>query len=104
MHDIPAMLVGPFTGWQSRLPKPNVHSFADLVAIPEQRTFFSDHEVIRHDEAVSVIDDVHWIDANSGAIVCLKAIIERQLLHCSAQMGQRCDFVGRVQCVGYAQC
>ncbi|TAL49783.1 hypothetical protein EPN81_04785, partial [Patescibacteria group bacterium] len=41
--EIPAMLVGPFTGWQLRLPVPNCHTFADLVRIPEQEIFFRDH-------------------------------------------------------------
>ncbi|MBI4435686.1 hypothetical protein HY630_03370 [Candidatus Uhrbacteria bacterium] len=46
MHEIPAMLVGPFTGWQSRLPAPNKHTFADLVRIPEQEDFFRAHEKV----------------------------------------------------------
>lgn len=36
MREIPDMLVGPFTGWQSKLPAPNRHTFADLVRMPEQ--------------------------------------------------------------------
>ncbi|MEK7620234.1 MAG: hypothetical protein AAB413_03280 [Patescibacteria group bacterium] len=36
MKEIPAMLVGPFSGWQSKLPAPNRHTFADLVRVPEQ--------------------------------------------------------------------
>ena len=40
MTEIPSMLVGPFTGWQKRLPAPNTHTFADLVNIPEQYNHF----------------------------------------------------------------
>lgn len=36
MSEIPNMLVGPFSGWQSKLPAPNRHTFADLVRMPEQ--------------------------------------------------------------------
>lgn len=46
MREIPQMLVGPFTGWQSRLPEPNTHTFADLIAIPEQATYFHVHEKV----------------------------------------------------------
>lgn len=46
MREIPNMLVGPFTGWQSRLPAPNQHTFADLVRIPEQTAFFQAHEKV----------------------------------------------------------
>ncbi len=40
ISEMPVMLVGPFSGWQGRLPQPNVHSFADLVNIPEQYQHF----------------------------------------------------------------
>lgn len=46
MTEIPLMLVGPYTGWQSRLPKANAHSFFDLVRIPEQEAWARGHEKI----------------------------------------------------------
>ncbi len=39
--DIPAMLIGPYSGWQSRFPTPNAHTFADMIAIPAQATEWS---------------------------------------------------------------
>lgn len=44
--EVPKFLVGPFSGWQQRLPKPNVHSFADLTNIPEQYSEFMEHTKI----------------------------------------------------------
>lgn len=44
MAEIPAILVGPFSGWQARLPAPNVHTFADLIHIPEQYEFYRPNE------------------------------------------------------------
>lgn len=40
MAEIPAMLVGPYSGWQKKLPSPNQGSFADLVAIPKEYEFY----------------------------------------------------------------
>ena len=40
MEEVPAMLLGPFTGWQSRVSQPNSSSFADLVEIPEQLQYW----------------------------------------------------------------
>lgn len=44
--EVPKFLVGPFSGWQQRLPKPNAHSFADLTNIPEQYEEFTQHTKI----------------------------------------------------------
>jgi hypothetical protein len=41
MNEIPSMLVGPYTGWQSRLPKPNTHTFTNLVSNPVQYEHFA---------------------------------------------------------------
>lgn len=47
MTEIPAMLVGPYSGWQKRFPEPNVGTFADLAGIPEQHAFFAGHTAIQ---------------------------------------------------------
>lgn len=41
MDELPAMLVGPYSGWQRRLPTPNTHTFMDLINIPEQYEHFA---------------------------------------------------------------
>lgn len=46
MREIPEMLVGPFTGWQAKLPAPNRHTFVDLVREPEQAVPLHAHEKI----------------------------------------------------------
>jgi hypothetical protein len=40
MEEIPAMLVGPYSGWQKKLLLPNQGSFSDLVAIPKEYEFY----------------------------------------------------------------
>lgn len=47
LKEIPAMLVGPFTGWQSRHPKTNLFSFKDLLEIPEQYAYWKNHSKIK---------------------------------------------------------
>jgi len=46
MEEIPAMLIGPYHGWQSRLPKSNTASFAELLDIPEQLAHFRQQEAV----------------------------------------------------------
>ena len=43
MDEIPRMLLGPYSGWQSRAPQKNATSFEQLLAIPEQREHFRNH-------------------------------------------------------------
>jgi len=38
---VPAMLVGPYTGWQDRLPVKNVLSFAEMLEIPQNYEMLS---------------------------------------------------------------
>lgn len=99
MRDIPAMLVGPFTGWQSRLPKPNVYSFAQLVEIPEQAAFFRAHEkvagVMKHFPSSTMFIGLRRED--SGSIVCLEGHHRATAVALSLQDGAEIDFGGRVQ-------
>lgn len=46
MNEIAAMLVGPYSGWQSRMKEKNTGSFEDLLNIPEQLEAFSRQEGI----------------------------------------------------------
>lgn len=45
-EEIPNMLIGPYSGWQSKLPKNNTASFKDLLDIPEQYKNFRNHKGI----------------------------------------------------------
>jgi hypothetical protein len=47
MNDIPEMLVGPYGGWQSKLPEKNKYSFKELLDIPENYEFFKNHSAVR---------------------------------------------------------
>lgn len=99
MHDIPAMLVGPFTGWQSRLPTPNVHSFAELIRIPEQGTFFRGHEKVSGmmKQFPHSTTFIGLKREDSSSIVCLEGHHRATTVALSAQDGAEINFGGRVQ-------
>ena len=43
LNEIPKMLIGPYSGWQSALPVKNTATFQDLLDIPDQYAKFSQH-------------------------------------------------------------
>lgn len=90
MTEIPAMLVGPFHGWQSRLPAANRHTFADLVSIPEQASWARVHEKI-----ASMLDgfpaDTELIGlrrTDTGQIICMEGHHRATAVALSAKDGK----------------
>lgn len=70
---ISAMLVGPYSGWQGRLPRPNVHTFADLVNIPEQYQHFSTNRNIQAmQNAFPVSAIMTALQRPDGKLVCIE--------------------------------
>lgn len=72
INEIPEMLMGPYSGWQSRMKEKNTSSFDDLLSILEQYEEFSTSEGIR-----SIVDGLPFpteligiIRDDSGKIVC----------------------------------
>ena len=63
INEVPEMLVGPYTGWQSRLPKKNTGTFNDLLNIPEQYGFFS-----KHNKVISIMDNLPFSTELIGVI------------------------------------
>lgn len=48
MTEIPAMLAGPYSGWQKRFPVPNVGTFADLANSLKDAAEFSANKTIQN--------------------------------------------------------
>jgi len=63
INEIPEMLVGPYRGWQSRLPEKNRGTFSDLLDIPEQYAFFS-----KHNKVISIMDNLPFSTKLIGVI------------------------------------
>ena len=63
INEVPEMLVGPYTGWQSRLPEKNIGTFNDLLNIPEQYAFFS-----KHSKVISIMNNLPFSTELIGVI------------------------------------
>jgi len=74
MKEIPNMLVGPFTGWQSRHENINNFTFADLLENPEQAEFWRNHAKIKSliTNFPSPTEFIGLIREDVGKIVCLE--------------------------------
>ncbi len=74
INQIPVMLIGPYTGWQSRVKNKNQSTFEDLMDIPEQFDFFK-----KHDKVTSMLNNfpcptkfIGLIREDSNKIVCIE--------------------------------
>lgn len=98
MKEIPNMLVGPFTGWQSRLPTSNRHTFADLVRIQEQAEYFRAHERV-----VSMLKDFPpatmfiGLQLGDGRVACIEGHHRATAVALAQLEGKEIDFGGSVQ-------
>ncbi len=71
---VPEMLVGPYVGWQNRLPEKNALTFAETLQIPERHEFAS-----KNDKVASMIKNwpidtqfIGVIRADNNKIVCIE--------------------------------
>jgi len=94
MNEIPDMLVGPYNGWQSRFAEKNVHTFAELVEIPEQFEHFSKHEGIRSIIAGMPFDTqfIGLQRADNGKIVCVEGHHRATAFAILRKMAKQIDF------------
>lgn len=99
MSEIPNMLVGPFTGWQSRLPAPNKHTFADLVRIPEQEVSFRAHEkvisMMKHFPPSTMFVGLRL--EGTDRIVCIEGHHRATAVALATLDGKQIDFDGPAQ-------
>lgn len=74
LNEIPEMLVGPYFGWQKKLPEKNKATFLDLLKITEQYDHFNKYEA-----TVSILNGLPFptefiglIRDDTNKIVCLE--------------------------------
>ncbi len=74
LKDIPEMLVGPYTGWQSRHPRTNNFSFAELLEVPEQYEIWRTHGKIKSllESFPAETEFIGLIRRDLGKVVCLE--------------------------------
>lgn len=74
MNEIPALLLGPFESWQSRVAGIENASFQNLVAIPQEYEFFSNHgkvQAIRSNFPSTALL-IGLVRKDIGKIVCIE--------------------------------
>ena len=93
-EEIPKMLIGPYSGWQSRLPKKNTASFEDLLSIPKQLEEFS-----KHDGVLSIMEGLPFTTELIGIIrddidkiVCLEGHHRAVAITLSKIQGKNIDW------------
>lgn len=74
IKEIPEMLVGPFSGWQSRHPMTNAFNFKEMLDVEEQLNFWSAHQKINSLMAQfpSPTEFIGLVRMDLGKIVCLE--------------------------------
>lgn len=94
LKEIPEMLVGPFTGWQSRFTVKNTKSFADLLEIPNEYEEFSKHSLITSMlEAMPFQTElIGMVRKDLGKIICLDGHHRAVTISLAAKKGKEMDF------------
>jgi hypothetical protein len=94
MEEIPQMLVGPYSGWQSRVRNKNNTTFTELLDIPGQFEYFSSHGRI-----LSIIKNLPFATEFIGIIredldkvVCLEGHHRATAIALVKKLGEHVDF------------
>ncbi len=97
MEFIPKMLMGPFNGWQAKVPEHNKYSFEEMLALPENLEFYSHHgkvlDMIKNFPAQALFTGV--IREKLGKVVCIEghhratAISLAKVLYQKIEFGQK---------------
>lgn len=94
VNEIPKMLIGPFTAWQTRVSDKNKTSFEEMLVIPEQLDFFSDHDLI-----LSLLQAfpfptelIGLIRKDIGDIICIDGHHRATALALAKKEGRQIDF------------
>lgn len=93
MNDIPEMLVGPYQGWQSKLPEKNKYSFEELLDIQENYEFFK-----KHSGVAALINNfpcptefIGLVREDNGKVVCLEGHHRATAVALAKKEGKKID-------------
>jgi len=96
VEEIPKMLLGPYSGWQSRVSKKNSSSFEDLLDIPEQLEFFGKHEGV-----LSMLNGLPFttefiglVREDSDKVVCIEGHHRATAIALAKRQGKQIDWSG----------
>ncbi|MCX6740699.1 MAG: hypothetical protein NTZ49_05755 [Candidatus Parcubacteria bacterium] len=92
--EIPRMLIGPFSGWQSRVINKNNTTFEELLEIPKQYEHFTKHEGV-----LSILKGLPFttefigiIREDNNKIVCLEGHHRATAIALAQRQGLQLDF------------
>ena len=95
---VPAMLVGPYTGWQNRLSVRNVLSFAEMLKIPENYEALS-----KNDKVLGMMKNwpantqfIGAVRADNNKIVCVEGHHMATTIALAAKNGQPLPLVDEI--------
>lgn len=92
LTEIPAMLIGPHSGWQKNLPVPNVSTFGDLANIPEQAEHFAALSVTKQlRQKFPAQTRLIGLRRPDGRIVLIEGHHRAMAIALAAKDGQRLD-------------
>lgn len=96
MNEAPAMLIGPFSGWQSRVANKNRTTFEELLDIEEQREFFSRHGGVRRilEGLPFATEFIGLMRKDTEKIVCIEGHHRAVAVTLAKKQGKPVDFSG----------
>ncbi|HCC83691.1 TPA: hypothetical protein DEP96_02490 [Candidatus Uhrbacteria bacterium] len=94
MTEIPAMHLGPFKGWQSRVTGIDAASFADLINLPTELDYWSANSKILSlmNNFPSPTQFIAVIREDTGALVCLEGHHRATAVALAAKLGRPINF------------
>jgi len=94
MNEIPDMLVGPYSGWQSMLPEKNSYTFDNLIGIPEQFERFREHEGVLSIMSGLPFDTdlIGLVRDDTNKIVCFEGHHRATAISLAKKLGKDIDF------------
>jgi hypothetical protein len=94
LNEIPEMLVGPYFGWQEKLPEKNTATFFDLLKIPERYEHFNNYNT-----TVSILNGLPFdtefiglIRDDTNKIVCLEGHHRATAITLAKMQNKQIDF------------
>lgn len=98
MEEIPLMLIGPYSGWQSRVIHKNKTTFKELLEIPSQYEEWS-----KHSGVLAIMNGlpfktefIGFVRKDINKIVCIEGHHRATAITLAKQQGKNIDFSGTV--------
>lgn len=93
MNEMPAMLIGPYTGWQSRVANKNTSTFEDLLNDPKQYEFFSKHtKILSMMKNFPAVELIGFIREDVNKVICIEGHHRATAVALAKKQGKQINF------------